>query len=99
LGAENQLFSEAAGLARAGDVERALAGFEQLVHDYPRSPLSQTALVRAFRLLAKHGRQTEAEAQARRYLEAYPTGFAVSEARALIRGATSAGEAPDESAP
>lgn len=99
LGAENQLFGEAAGFARAGNVERALAGFERLVHDYPRSPLSQTALVRAFRLLAKQGRQTEAKAHAQRYLEAYPTGFAVSEAQALIRGAAAAGGASDERAP
>ena len=62
---------------------------DKLLTDYPRSPLAQTALVRKFRLFATAGRTAEAEREAERYLRSYPTGFAVSEARAL-RGAAPA---------
>jgi hypothetical protein len=50
-------------------------------------------------LLAKHGRHTEAKAQAQHYLDVYPTGFAVSEAQALIRGAASTNDTPGENSP
>jgi len=100
LGQENRLFGEAAAAARAGDVEGALADFERLLHDYPQSPLSQTALVRKFRLLTKAGRKTEAAVEARRYLSSYPTGFAQVEAQAVSRGeASSSASSGDEPSP
>lgn len=86
LAEENQWFKEAAEASRNGDVSGALGRLEQLLREHPQSPLAQTALVRKFRLLAKAGRGAEARHEAERYLSAYPTGFAVSEAQALQRG-------------
>jgi hypothetical protein len=100
LGQENQLFREAAEAARAGDVDRALARLDQLVLEYPTSPLTQTAIVRRFRLLAKAGRAQDARREAARYLEQYPTGFAVNEARDLVAGSKNMeNAAPDGGAP
>jgi TolA-binding protein len=93
LGQENRLFRDAISAAHTGQLEQALAAFEQLLHDYPSSPLSQTALVRKFRLLANAGRKSEAVSEAQRYLSAYPTGFAQREAEAVARG-----QAPDSDA-
>jgi hypothetical protein len=83
LAEENQLFKAAAELGRNGDVNGAIAQLDKLLLEHPASPLAQTALVRKFRLLAGAGRADEARREAQRYLTAYPTGFAVSEARAL----------------
>jgi hypothetical protein len=83
LAEENQLFKAAAEAGRNGDVNGAVAQLDQLLVEHPASPLAQTALVRKFRLLAKAGRADEARREAERYLATYPTGFAVSEARAL----------------
>jgi outer membrane protein assembly factor BamD (BamD/ComL family) len=91
LARENALFREAAEAARSGDVERASALFEDLSQKHPTSPLAQTALVRRFRLLAKAGRREEARSDARRYLDTFPNGFAVAEARALRGEPTDAG--------
>ncbi|HWA76011.1 MAG TPA: hypothetical protein VG937_26920 [Polyangiaceae bacterium] len=99
LARENQLFREAAEAARGGDLERALAGFDQLVRDHSTSPLAQTALVRRFRLLAKAGRTDQARGDARRYLEAFPNGFAAGEARALLTGSSLDAGAAREAAP
>lgn len=99
LAEENQLFKEAAEAGRSGDVAGALGRLEQLIRNYPRSPLAQTAMVRKFRLMAKSGRTDEARGEAQRYLEAYPTGFAVSEAQALQQGAVPPPAAADEVPP
>jgi len=96
LGEENRLFGEAVAAAHSGEIEGALRGFDQLLSKYPGSPLSQTALVRRFRLLAKSGRTAEAVADARRYLEAYPTGFAVREAEAVARGEVAPSGSPSD---
>jgi hypothetical protein len=93
LARENQLFREAAEASRRGDLERALAGFDELFQNHSTSPLAQTALVRRFRLLIKAGRVDEARRDAQRYLEAFPNGFAAGEARALLAGALDAGAA------
>jgi hypothetical protein len=86
LAEENRLFTTAVQEARAGNVDLALTGFEQLLSAHPQSPLAQTALVRKFRLLASTGRGGEARAEAERYLRLYPTGFAEREARATAHG-------------
>ena len=83
LAEENQLFKAAAEAGRNGDVNGAVAQLDKLLVEHPASPLAQTALVRKFRLLAKAGRADEARHEAERYLATYPTGFAVSEPRAL----------------
>ena len=97
LGAENGLFRDAVNDAHSGSVDKALRGFERLLHDYPRSPLAQTALVRKFRVLSAAGRTAEARSEARRYLQTYPTGFAQREAEAVADGQTllNASEASD----
>ncbi|HEX2870439.1 MAG TPA: hypothetical protein VHP33_04270 [Polyangiaceae bacterium] len=87
LAEENRLFKEAAEAGRNGDVHGAVSRLDKLLHDHPASPLAQTALVRKFRLLEKAGRLDEARREAERYLQAYPTGFAVKEAQALKAGA------------
>jgi hypothetical protein len=83
LGEENRLFKAAAEASRSGNVPSAIQFLDQLLTQYPRSPLAQTALVRKFRLLADAGRLAEAVREAERYLSLYPMGFAVSEAQAL----------------
>lgn len=88
LGAENSLFQEAVSSAHSGNVAQALRGFEQLLHDYPQSPLAQTALVRKFRVLSSAGRSSEARAEARRYLQLYPAGFGQREAEIVANGQT-----------
>lgn len=91
LAEENQLFKEAAEAGRNGDVQGAVSRLDKLLRDHPASPLAQTALVRKFRLLEKAGRLDEARREAERYLQAYPTGFAVKEAQALKPGAAEQG--------
>jgi outer membrane protein assembly factor BamD (BamD/ComL family) len=86
LAEENRLFKEAAEAGRSGDVQGAVSRLDQLLREHPASPLAQTALVRKFRLLEKAGRLDEARREAERYLQAYPTGFAVKEAQALKTG-------------
>lgn len=86
LAEENQLFKDAAEAARNGDVQGAVSRLDKLLHDHPASPLAQTALVRKFRVLAQVGKWDEARREAERYLQAYPTGFAVKEAQTLKAG-------------
>jgi outer membrane protein assembly factor BamD (BamD/ComL family) len=86
LAEENKLFKEAAEAGRNGDLQGAVSRLDKLLHDHPASPLAQTALVRKFRLLEKAGKLDEARREAARYLQAYPTGFAVKEAQALDAG-------------
>jgi len=86
LAEENQLFKEAAEAGRNGDVKGALSRLDKLLTEHPASPLAQTAQVRKFRLLEKSGNLAEARREAERYLQAYPTGFAVKEAQTLKAG-------------
>jgi TolA-binding protein len=86
LAEENQLFKEAAEAGRNGDLQGAVSRLDKLLRDHPASPLAQTAQVRKFRLLEKAGKRDEARREAERYLQAYPTGFAVKEAQALTAG-------------
>lgn len=86
LAEENQLFKEAAEAGRNGDVNGALSRLDKLLTEHPASPLAQTAQVRKFRLLEKSGNLAEARREAERYLQAYPTGFAVKEAQTLQSG-------------
>ena len=89
LGTEIGLFQGAVNAAHAGNVDQALRGFEQLLQNYPHSPLAQTALVRKFRVLSSAGKHTEARAEARRYLQMYPAGFGQREAEVVANGQTS----------
>ena len=86
LAEENRLFKEAAEAGRNGDLQGAVTRLDKLLQDHPKSPLAQTALVRKFRLLEKAGKLDDARREAERYLQAYPTGFAVKEAQTLKAG-------------
>lgn len=86
LAEENRLFKEAAEAGRNGDLQGAVTRLDKLLQDHPKSPLAQTALVRKFRLLEKAGKLDDARREAERYLQAYPTGFAVKEAQTLKVG-------------
>jgi hypothetical protein len=92
LALENRLFSEAVTESHSGNTDAALRGFERLVREYPRSPLAQSAMVRRLRILAAAERIPEARAEARRYLAAYPTGFAKQEAEALLHDGPAGGD-------
>jgi TolA-binding protein len=96
LANENRLFKDAAEATRAGDTDGALRQLDQLLEQYPASPLAQTALVRKLRLLDKAGRSDAATAAASRYLELYPNGFAAGEAQALLRGQVNPPTSPED---
>jgi hypothetical protein len=83
LGEENQLYAQALARAGAGDLAQALTGLAALIRDYPRSPLAQSAQADRFRLLEQAGNKSAAAQEARRYLSAYPNGFARVEARRI----------------
>lgn len=80
LSRQNDLFAEAVALRRRGDVSGALHSYQELISQFPSSPLAQNALVERMRLLASAPSGRE---EARRYLARYPKGFAVEEARRL----------------
>jgi hypothetical protein len=83
LGEENQLYAQALARAGAGDLAQALTGLAALIRDYPHSPLAQSAQADRFRLLEQAGNKSAAAQEARRYLSAYPNGFARVEARRI----------------
>jgi TolA-binding protein len=83
LGEENQLYAQALARAGAGDLAQSLTGLAALIRDYPRSPLAQSAQADRFRLLEQAGNKSAAAQEARRYLSAYPNGFARVEARRI----------------
>jgi hypothetical protein len=82
LSRQNDLFAGAVALRRSGDVTGALRAYQELISQFPRSPLAQNAMVERMRLLASGSAGRGAE-EARRYLARYPKGFAVEEARRL----------------
>jgi hypothetical protein len=83
LGAQNDLFAAAARARNAGNGAEAARLFAQLVRDFPRSPLVESALVQRMKTLAPVDAVAGAQA-AREYLERFPSGIAVVEARRLI---------------
>jgi hypothetical protein len=77
----NDLYAEGVARRRQGDVRGALRVYQELLTRFPRSPLAENARVERMRLLAGAGEAGRAEA--RRYLERYPSGFAIKEAQQL----------------
>jgi ferric-dicitrate binding protein FerR (iron transport regulator) len=79
---QNDLFAEGVALRRQGDVAGALRAYQDLIAQFPTSPLAENAMVERMRLLSatQHSRAKE---EARRYLRHYPGGFALEEARRL----------------
>lgn len=79
LAAQNRLL-EAAELARKNGLPQlALTRLAELIRLHPGSEHAHSARVTRFRLLRELGRDEEARAAARQYLELYPRGFARSE--------------------
>jgi TolA-binding protein len=81
LANENRLFRSAVDARNRGDDRAALAGFNELLTKYPKSLLAGEARVERIRALARCGDKQEAAKEARRYLDDYPNGFALEEAR------------------
>jgi hypothetical protein len=86
LGEQNDLFAGALTAKRQGDVRGALVAFERLIKKYPASPLAENASVESMRLLKSTDPARGIDA-ALRYLSAYPSGYARSEAEAILAGA------------
>lgn len=84
LALQNRLLEQALSKARSGRFADALAALERLLRDHPRSPLIQSVRVEHFRVLRQAGRTEEAAREARRYLSAYPNGFARDDARRTV---------------
>jgi hypothetical protein len=86
LAEENRLFQSALSARNSGDPVAAADAFGQLLARYPRSVLAEQALAERFRALERAGRTSGAAATARRYLTAYPNGFARADARRISQG-------------
>lgn len=88
LAQENELYQRALAAKRAGDASGAVASFERLLVDHPRSPLAHGAAIERMRLLAKGGpkERSRARAAARDYLARFPSGDAREEARLIVDG-------------
>jgi ferric-dicitrate binding protein FerR (iron transport regulator) len=83
LAAQNDLYARGCREAKAGHAAQALTLFEQLINRYPSSALVESAYAQRLRVLGStHNGQARAEAQ--RYLERFPHGFARAEARQLL---------------
>ncbi|HEX2672578.1 MAG TPA: FecR domain-containing protein [Polyangiaceae bacterium] len=78
---QNDLFAEGVARGRRGDTSGALRAYQELINRFPRSPLAENAMVERMRLLAK---SPIGALEASRYLERYPHGFAVREAKQLV---------------
>jgi ferric-dicitrate binding protein FerR (iron transport regulator) len=83
LGRQNDLFAGAVAARRRGDVPAAIVAYQELISQFPSSPLVENAIVERMRLLAST-HDGRARDEARRYLARYPNGFAVDEARRLV---------------
>jgi len=86
LAEENRLFQAGLSARNAGDPLAAADAFGLLLGRYPRSVLSEQALAERFRALERAGRPSAAVAAARRYLAAYPRGFARVDAERIAQG-------------
>jgi hypothetical protein len=85
LAEENRIYEAALAARNAGDDRRAAEGFSQLLARYPRSVLGEQSLAERFRALDRAGQVSLAVASARRYLAAYPEGFARADAERIVK--------------
>jgi hypothetical protein len=97
LAEENRLFEVALSARNAGDHAAAAEGFRQLLARFPRSVLSEQALAGRFRALERSGRTSAAVISARRYLSAYPQGFARADAERITSAPLQNAESPQRS--
>jgi ferric-dicitrate binding protein FerR (iron transport regulator) len=80
---QNDLFASGVALRRQGNLAGALRAYQELIAQFPNSPLAENAMVERMRLLSTTQR-APAKEEARRYLRRYPRGFAVQEAQHLL---------------
>jgi hypothetical protein len=85
LAEENRLYEAALAARNVGDDRRAAEGFGQLLSRYPRSVLGEQSLAERFRALDRAGQVSLSVAAARRYLAAYPDGFARADAERIVK--------------
>jgi len=85
LAEENRLYESALAARNAGDDRRAAEAFGQLLARYPRSVLVEQSLAERFRALDRAGQVSLSVAAARRYLAAYPEGFARADAERIVK--------------
>jgi ferric-dicitrate binding protein FerR (iron transport regulator) len=83
LAVQNDLFEKAVAKKRAGDASGAIAGFEQLLAQYPASHLAQSARAERMKLLRGIDKE-RARAAARDYLDRHPSGFARHDAELIL---------------
>lgn len=81
LAAQNELFQAAVRAERRGDDQSALVQLDTLLQRYPSSVLAADARIRKVRILARLGRDGDARAAAKQYLDSHPEGAAADEAR------------------
>jgi hypothetical protein len=84
LAAQNRLLEAAELAQKGGMLALALDRLDRLIARYPDAELADNARVQRFRVLRLAGRDAEAVAAARDYLEQQPSGFAHAEAEQLI---------------
>jgi hypothetical protein len=83
LALQNDLYARASTERNSGHASEALALYTQLIVQFPSGALVESAYVQRMRLLARmHDARAAAEAQ--RYLNRFPGGFARAEAQALL---------------
>ena len=82
LAAQNDAFARAVAAKGRGAADEALAGFDRFLSLYPGSALAESATVEKMRLLSARDRAS-GSAAAKKYLSAYPAGFARAEAESL----------------
>lgn len=91
LAEQNRLFAGAMRARENGDDHGSARLLDEFIRTYPASPLLQEAYVSRFRALQSAGDRAEAALAARRYLFAWPNGYATQEAREVAREAASKG--------
>jgi len=83
LALQNDIYARASAERNSGHAAEALVLYRQLIIQFPGSALVESAYVQRMRLLARmHDSRATAEAQ--RYLDRFPEGFARTEAQALL---------------
>jgi ferric-dicitrate binding protein FerR (iron transport regulator) len=80
---QNDAFAAAVSAEQAGDLARAIRGFDGLLSRFPDGPLAESAAVQRLKLAHRFDRRRALEL-AREYLEHYPAGFAREQAMAIV---------------
>jgi hypothetical protein len=83
LADQNDLFERAVAFERQGAKGSAVATFDRLLAEYPRSPLVESATVERMKVLASSD-PARARREAELYLTRWPQGFGRKEAEAIL---------------